>query len=55
MPRMVCGNLFRCVDILLIHLEGGHSSCRIRAGTAQEAGQCDIVVITAGAKQKKGT
>jgi L-lactate dehydrogenase len=27
---------------------------RIRAGTHKEAGQCDIVVITAGAKQKPG-
>jgi L-lactate dehydrogenase len=32
----------------------GSTECRIRAGTHKEAGQCDIVVITAGAKQKKG-
>ncbi|KAF0454272.1 lactate dehydrogenase B [Gigaspora margarita] len=30
------------------------SSTRVRGGTFQEAGQCDIVVITAGAKQKSG-
>jgi L-lactate dehydrogenase len=32
----------------------GHTTTRIRAGTHKEAGQCDIVVITAGAKQKPG-
>jgi L-lactate dehydrogenase len=32
----------------------GNTSTRVRAGTHKEAGQCDIVVITAGAKQKKG-
>lgn len=32
----------------------GNTSTRIRAGNHKEAGQCDIVVITAGAKQKKG-
>jgi L-lactate dehydrogenase len=32
----------------------GNSSTVIRAGTYQEAGQCDVVVITAGAKQKHG-
>ncbi|KAL0088503.1 lactate dehydrogenase B [Phycomyces blakesleeanus] len=30
------------------------SSTKIRAGTNQEAGQADIIVITAGAKQKEG-
>ncbi|CAG8712616.1 15861_t:CDS:2, partial [Dentiscutata heterogama] len=30
------------------------SSTQVRGGTFQEAGQCDIVVITAGAKQKSG-
>ncbi|CAG8639189.1 1458_t:CDS:2 [Dentiscutata erythropus] len=30
------------------------SSTQVRSGTFQEAGQCDIVVITAGAKQKSG-
>ena len=33
----------------------GNTSTRVRAGTHKEAGQCDIVVFTAGAKQKKGT
>lgn len=32
----------------------GNTSTRVRAGTHKEAGQCDIVVVTAGAKQKKG-
>lgn len=32
----------------------GGSATKIRAGTHQEAGQADIVVITAGAKQKTG-
>jgi L-lactate dehydrogenase len=32
----------------------GNTSTRIRAGTHKEAGQCDIIVITAGAKQKEG-
>lgn len=35
------------------HQDGG-STTRVRAGSHQEAGQCDVVVITAGAKQKKG-
>lgn len=26
----------------------------VRVGTSQEAGQCDIIVITAGAKQRDG-
>ena len=30
------------------------SSTRIRAGTQREAGQCDIAVITAGSKRKRG-
>jgi len=30
------------------------SSTQVRAGTFQEAGQCDIIVITAGAKQRPG-
>lgn len=33
----------------------GNTTTKIRAGTHKEAGQCDIVVITAGAKQKKGS
>jgi L-lactate dehydrogenase len=32
----------------------GDASTLVRAGTHKEAGQCDIVVITAGAAQKKG-
>ena len=32
----------------------GDTSTRVRAGTHKEAGQCDIVVVTAGAKQKEG-
>ncbi|EMD58826.1 hypothetical protein GGP41_000653 [Bipolaris sorokiniana] len=32
----------------------GNTTTRIRSGTHKEAGQCDVVVITAGAKQKKG-
>ncbi|KAG9193959.1 L-lactate dehydrogenase [Alternaria panax] len=32
----------------------GNTATRVRAGTHKEAGQCDIVVIAAGAKQKKG-
>jgi L-lactate dehydrogenase len=33
----------------------GGSGVKIRAGTHKDAGQADIVVITAGAKQKIGT
>jgi L-lactate dehydrogenase len=32
----------------------GNTGAKIRAGTHQDAGQADIVVITAGAKQKPG-
>ena len=32
----------------------GNTATCVRAGTHKEAGQCDIVVITAGAKQKDG-
>lgn len=32
----------------------GNTSTHVRAGTHAEAGQCDIIVVTAGAKQKKG-
>jgi L-lactate dehydrogenase len=32
----------------------GGSGTKIRAGTHKDAGQADIVVITAGAKQKPG-
>lgn len=32
----------------------GDTTIRIRAGTPKEAGQCDVVVVTAGAKQKEG-
>lgn len=30
------------------------SNTAVRVGTAAEAGQCDIIVITAGAKQREG-
>ena len=33
---------------------GGRAATRIRAGTHRDAGQADIIVITAGAKQKPG-
>lgn len=33
----------------------GNTSTRVRAGTHKEAGQCDIVIVTAGAKQKQGS
>ena len=32
----------------------GNTGIRVKAGTHKEASQADIVVITAGAKQKKG-
>lgn len=32
----------------------GNTSTLVRAGSHQEAGQCDIIVVTAGAKQKQG-
>lgn len=32
----------------------GNTATSVRAGTHKEAGQCDIVVVTAGAKQKEG-
>lgn len=32
----------------------GNTSTQVRAGTHAEAGQCDVIVVTAGAKQKKG-
>lgn len=32
----------------------GNTSTLVRAGTHAEAGQCDVIVVTAGAKQKKG-
>ena len=32
----------------------GNTGTRVRAGNFKEAGQCDIVVVTAGAKQKPG-
>ncbi|KAF2255256.1 l-lactate dehydrogenase-like protein [Trematosphaeria pertusa] len=33
---------------------GGRSGTKVRAGTHKDAGQADVVVITAGAKQKPG-
>jgi L-lactate dehydrogenase len=32
----------------------GHTSPRVRSGTHKEAGQCDVIVMTAGAKQRQG-
>jgi len=32
----------------------GNTSTRVRAAEHAEAGQCDIIVVTAGAAQKKG-
>ncbi|KAI3646163.1 hypothetical protein MP228_009091 [Amoeboaphelidium protococcarum] len=35
--------------------DGGYfSHANIRAGTGKEAGQCDVIIITAGAKQREG-
>jgi len=33
---------------------GGRAATKVRAGTHKDAGQADIIVITAGAKQKPG-
>lgn len=41
-------------DLSDASFQGGCSTTHVRAGTHREAGQCDVVVITAGAKQKKG-
>lgn len=41
-------------DLSDASFERGHSTAGVRAGTHQEAGQSDIVVVTAGAKQKQG-
>lgn len=32
----------------------GNAGVRVKKGTFEEAGQADVIVITAGAKQKKG-
>jgi len=32
----------------------GNTSTRVRAAEHKEAGQCDVIVVTAGAAQKKG-
>ena len=32
----------------------GNTSTRVRAAEHAEAGQCDIIIVTAGAAQKKG-
>lgn len=32
----------------------GNTSTRVRAAEHKEAGQCDIIVVTAGAAQKEG-
>ncbi|KAL6251009.1 hypothetical protein RBB50_001217 [Rhinocladiella similis] len=41
-------------DATTYHGAVGGGGVRIRAGTHKEAGQCDIVVISAGAKQRHG-
>ncbi|PVH97169.1 l-lactate dehydrogenase-like protein [Periconia macrospinosa] len=33
---------------------GGRSGTRVRVGTSKEAGQADVIVVTAGAKQRDG-
>jgi L-lactate dehydrogenase len=32
----------------------GNTSTRVRAAEHKEAGQCDVIVVTAGAAQKEG-
>ncbi|RVX73102.1 hypothetical protein B0A52_02228 [Exophiala mesophila] len=41
-------------DATTYHGAVGGGGVRIRSGTHKEAGQCDIVVISAGAKQRQG-
>jgi len=41
-------------DATTYHGTVGGGGVRIRSGTHKEAGQCDIVVISAGAKQRQG-
>lgn len=33
---------------------GGRSGTKVRVGTSKEAGQADVIVVTAGAKQRDG-
>src|SRR4051812_37297755 len=47
-PEVVHGQVLDLADAAFL------SSTQVRAGTFLEAGQCDIVVITAGAKQNPG-
>jgi L-lactate dehydrogenase len=60
----ICGELL-LVDINIDFRDGQvrdlsdatyreNSSTRVRAGTYKEAGQCDIVIITAGTKRTRG-
>lgn len=57
-----------CADLMLVDIDAARcagevadlqdgtflANTRVRVGTPQEAGQCDIIVITAGAKQREG-
>ncbi|PKS13048.1 hypothetical protein jhhlp_000389 [Lomentospora prolificans] len=45
---------FRDAQVLDLGDAAYRGTPSVRAGTLQEAGQCDIVVVTAGAKQKPG-
>lgn len=47
-PDIVRGQTLDLSDAQLV------SDTRVRGGSSKEAGQCDIIVITAGAKQKPG-
>lgn len=47
-PEAVRGQTLDLSDANLV------TTTRIRSATSQEAGQADIIVITAGAKQKEG-
>ncbi|KAI9309393.1 lactate dehydrogenase B [Cunninghamella echinulata] len=47
-PEIVKGQVLDLSDA------AGTSSCKVKAATNKEAGQADIIVITAGAKQKDG-
>ncbi|KAI8089681.1 lactate dehydrogenase B [Halteromyces radiatus] len=47
-PEIVKGQVLDLSDVSCV------SSTKVRAATSQEAGQADIIVVTAGAKQKEG-
>ncbi|CAO3610510.1 unnamed protein product [Cunninghamella echinulata] len=47
-PEIVKGQVLDLSDA------AGISSCKVKSATNKEAGQADIIVITAGAKQKEG-